>query len=100
MQFNHIFAKISLVISMGGEIMPNIKGVKKRVEISAKRKTANTEVKGAMKTAIKNIAKSPETANVNDTMKKIDKALKQGIIKKNTAARKKSRIMKKVNKAK
>jgi small subunit ribosomal protein S20 len=53
-----------------------------------------------MKTAIKKVAKTNEVADLNDTVKKIDKALKKGIIKKNTAARKKSRLMKKVNQAK
>lgn len=80
--------------------MPNIKGVKKRVEISAKRKEANATFKGAMKTAIKKVTKTADVADLNDTVKKIDKALKKGIIKKNTAARKKSRITKKINKAK
>jgi small subunit ribosomal protein S20 len=80
--------------------MPNIKGVKKRVEISAKRKEANTTVKGAMKTAIKKVTKTATKTDLNDTNKKIDKALKKGIIKKNAAARKKSRIAKKINKTK
>jgi small subunit ribosomal protein S20 len=81
-------------------MMPNIKSVKKRVEISNNRQAANATVKGAMKTAIKKVAKTNEVADLNDTVKKIDKALKKGIIKKNTAARKKSRLMKKVNQAK
>ena len=34
---------------------------------------------------------------VNDAIKKIDKAAKKGVIKKNTAARKKTRLMKKLN---
>jgi small subunit ribosomal protein S20 len=80
--------------------MPNIKSVKKRVEISAKRNAANTAVKGAMKTAAKKVAKTADPADLNDTVKKIDKALKKGIIKKNTAARKKSQLMKKMNQAK
>lgn len=80
--------------------MPNIKGVKKRVEIAAKRRDANITFKGAMKTAIKKVLKTADAADLNDSVKKIDKALKKGIIKKNTAARKKARIAKKVNKAK
>lgn len=80
--------------------MPNIKSVKKRVEISAKRTVANSACKGAMKTAIKKITKTTDANELNDTVKKIDKALKKGIIKKNTAARKKSRIAKMVNQAK
>ncbi|HHT38625.1 MAG TPA: 30S ribosomal protein S20 [Mollicutes bacterium] len=75
--------------------MPNIKGAKKRVQISNKRRDANVAVKSAMKTAIKKVNKTGEVADLNDAIKKIDKALKSGIIKKNTAARKKSKLMKK-----
>lgn len=80
--------------------MPNIKSVKKRVEISAKRRDDNIKFKGAMKTAVKKVVKSKDTTDLNDAVKKIDKALKKGIIKSNTAARQKSRLMKKVNEAK
>ncbi|MDD2469391.1 MAG: 30S ribosomal protein S20 [Bacilli bacterium] len=80
--------------------MPNIKSAKKRVEISAKRKETNSKFKGAMKTAIKKVAKTADQVDLKDAVKKIDKALKRGIIKKNTADRKKSRITKSVNKAK
>ncbi|MDD4643858.1 MAG: 30S ribosomal protein S20 [Bacilli bacterium] len=80
--------------------MPNIKSAKKRVEISAKRKEMNSKFKGAMKTAIKKVAKTADQVDLKDAVKKIDKALKRGIIKKNTADRKKSRITKSVNKAK
>ena len=38
-----------------------------------------------------------DEALTKDAIKKIDKAVKAGVIKKNTAARKKSRLMKKVN---
>jgi small subunit ribosomal protein S20 len=87
-------------MSIGGETMPNIKSVKKRVEISNNRKVANAAVKGAMKTAVKKVSKSAEVTDVRDAVKKIDKALKKGIIKKNTAARKKAQVMKKGNEAK
>jgi small subunit ribosomal protein S20 len=87
-------------MSIGGETMPNIKSVKKRVEISNNRKNANVVVKGAMKTAVKKVTKGTDGADVNDTVKKIDKALKKGIIKKNTAARKKAQVMKKANQTK
>lgn len=80
--------------------MPNLKSVNKRVEISNKRATNNTKVKGAMNTAIKKVAKTADIDDLRDTIKKIDKALKKGIIKKNTAARKKARITQKINRAK
>ena len=80
--------------------MPNIKGAKKRVKTSNKRRESNVAVKGAMKTAIKKVNKTGEVADLNNSIKKIDKALKKGIIKKNTAARKKSQIMKNQTQAK
>ena len=79
--------------------MANIKGVKKRVEISEKRNIANTAIKGAMKTAIKKVVKNVETADSSDAVKKIDKALKKGILHKNTAARRKALVAKTFNKA-
>lgn len=80
--------------------MPNIKSAVKRVKVSAKRKEENVKYKGAMKTAIKKVNQTAEKKDLNDAIKKIDKALKKGIIKKNTANRKKSRLAKKVDKAK
>jgi small subunit ribosomal protein S20 len=82
--------------------MPNIKSAKERVKINAKKRELNIKVKGAMKTAVKKIVKATDKKDVNlsEATKKIDKALKKGIIKKNTAARKKSLIAKKVNKMK
>lgn len=79
--------------------MPNIKSSKRSVKTEAKRRESNTKVKAVMKTAIKKVSKEPTQTNVADSMKKIDKALKKGIIKKNTAARKKALISKKANKA-
>lgn len=81
-------------------MMPNLKGVNKRVEISAKRTKTNSTYKGAMKSAIKKAAQTANVEDLKDMDKTIDKALKKGIIKKNAAARKKSRIAKKINKAK
>ena len=51
-----------------------------------------------MRTAVKKANKDlTNEALTKDAIKKIDKAVKAGVIKKNTAARKKSRLMKKVN---
>ena len=51
-----------------------------------------------MRTAVKKAVKDVENKSLlNDAVKKIDKAASKGVITKNTAARKKSRLMKKVN---
>ena len=79
--------------------MPNIKSAKKRVTIGAKREKANVKVEGAMKNSIKKAAKTTDIKDINDAVKKVDKSLKKGIIKKNTASRKKASLMKKANQA-
>ena len=75
--------------------MPNIKSAKKRVNVIKRQTEENIPVKGSMRTAIKKATK--DSSLLNDAFKKIDSAVSKGIIKKNTAARKKSRLMKKVN---
>ena len=78
--------------------MPNIKSAKKRVNVTKRQATENVPVRGSMKTAVKKASNNTsDVALVNDAISKIDKAAAKGIIKKNTAARKKSRLMKKIN---
>jgi small subunit ribosomal protein S20 len=83
--------------------MPNKKSAKKELRKSIKLKAANKKVSNTMKKAVKTNLKqiSANDKSVKDslslTIKAIDKAAKKGVIKKNTASRKKSRLMKKVN---
>ena len=77
--------------------MPNIKSAKKRVLVGKRQADENMSLRGGMRTAIKKVVKTTDKESLSDAMKKIDKAAAKGIIKKNTAARKKSRLMKKVN---
>jgi small subunit ribosomal protein S20 len=78
--------------------MPNIKSAKKRVKITAKKTKSNVPVRGNMTNAVKRVQKDPKKEGLLQVaIKNIDKALKKGIIKKNTAARKKSRLAKKAN---
>ena len=78
--------------------MANIKSSIKRIRTNEKKRKENVPVKSAMKGSIKRLAKAEDK---NEALKKatkaIDKAAKKGIIKKETAARKKSRLAKKVN---
>ncbi|MFV9511002.1 30S ribosomal protein S20 [Tepidibacillus sp. LV47] len=84
--------------------MANIKSAIKRVKTSRKRNERNTAQKSALKTAIKhfeiaiqnNDVEAAKTAFLNAT-KKLDKAVTKGLIHKNKAARKKSRLAKKLN---
>ncbi|MFN8577014.1 MAG: 30S ribosomal protein S20 [Candidatus Sericytochromatia bacterium] len=82
-----------------------IKSGLKRVEVAERNRQRNVAVKSAVKTAtkkvIEGVADKSETLNqdVMDAISKLDKAASKGILHKNTVARKKSRLMKKVNAA-
>ncbi len=84
--------------------MPNIKSAIKRVKVNEGRRAQNISVKSDMRTAVKKV----ETLVVNNDVetaksalitaaKKLDKAARKGLIHKNTAARQKSRLAKKLN---
>ncbi len=83
--------------------MPNKKSAEKELKKAKKRNIANKKVATTAKSLVKNNLKKVASSDksVKDdlakTIKAIDKAAKKGIIKKNTASRKKSRLMKKVN---
>lgn len=83
--------------------MPNKKSAKKELRKGVKLKAANKKVADSMKKAVKTNLKQIEAKDktvlesLSKTIKAIDKAAKKGIIKKNNASRKKSRLMKKIN---
>ena len=81
--------------------MANIKSQKKRNITNAKRHERNKSVRAEMKTRTKRVETTIGTDENDDAvkaaMKRIDSAASKGIIHKNAAARKKSRLMKKVN---
>ncbi len=79
--------------------MPVIKSAKKALRGSQRKMVFNLRRKRVMKDSIKTIdklvlGKNKEEAmnNLSSAYKAIDKAAKRGVIKKNTAARKKSRL--------
>lgn len=84
--------------------MANIKSAKKRILTTNKKTVLNNTFKSSMKTAIKKVEKSTTkeeaTVNLKTAIKRIDNACSKGIIAKNTAARYKSRLAKKVNEMK
>ena len=84
--------------------MPNIKSAKKRVLTSKRKEEENILVESRMKNSIKKLEKTVKEGNVeeskellNTTLKNIDKAQNVNIVKKNKAARLKSRLTKSVN---
>ncbi|MCG9967026.1 30S ribosomal protein S20 [Pelotomaculum terephthalicicum JT] len=85
--------------------MPNIKSAAKRAEIIRLRTLRNTRIKSALRTTIRKFegalgATNAEEAGtkLRNAVKAIDKAVTKGILHKNAASRKKSRLMKKFNK--
>ena len=77
--------------------MPNIKSAKKRVKIIEKKTLTNNMIKSAYKSAVKKFEQAVAAGNKAEATKKIDQACTKGVIVKNTAARKKSSMSKKLN---
>ena len=86
--------------------MPNIKSAKKRVKIIEKKTLRNNMIKSGYKSAVRKFEEAIDAGNIEEAKtlfveatKKIDQACTKGVIVKNTAARKKSRLAKKLNTA-
>ncbi|MBM7558703.1 30S ribosomal protein S20 [Marinitoga litoralis] len=84
--------------------MPNVKSAKKRVRQTAKRRLRNksykTRVKNSVKKVLAAIEAKEEKEVVNELLSSafsvIDKAAKKGVIHRNNADRKKSKLTKRV----
>ena len=84
--------------------MPNIKSAIKRVSVIEKKTLRNNMIKSGYKSAVKKFEQAIEAGNIEEAKKlfseatrKIDQACSKGVIVKNTAARKKSNLAKKLN---
>lgn len=87
--------------------MPNMKNAKKAVKVISKKNINNNNYKASMRTAIKNVEKAVASKDIKKAeetlkiaIKRIDKAAAKGVSAKNTCARNKSRLTKKVNEMK
>lgn len=85
--------------------MPVLDNAKKQMRRAERKRVYNLRKKRAMKRAVKEVRELAEAGNIKAAKAKlpaaykaIDKAAKRGVIKKNTAARKKSRLTSFVNK--
>lgn len=85
--------------------MANKKSSKKDLRRTAKRRVRNTATKSALKTYVKKVRTAVTTGETAPTqtaltlaIKALDKASQRGVIHKNQAARRKSRIAKAANK--
>lgn len=85
--------------------MANIKSAKKRVKVIRTKTLRNKMIKSGVKTAIKKVYTAVEAndaaaakAALQNAVSVIDKAKSKGVLHKNTASRKVSRLTKTVNK--
>lgn len=85
--------------------MPNTKSAAKAMRQANRRHANNLKTKSKFKTAVKKVKKFVVETNVTDAvaalkdaMSTMDKAVKKGVMHKNTASRKKSRLAKSINK--
>lgn len=84
--------------------MANSKSAKKRIAVAERNRERNQAVKSRVKTMAKKVLTTIEVkdadaakAALSVAYKELDKAVSKGIMKKNTASRKKARLAAKVN---
>ena len=84
--------------------MPNIKSAKKRVLVAKKKTMRNQMAKSLVRTAIRRFEEAVQSGDkalaaekLSYATKKLDQIVAKGIMKKNTVARKKSQLAKKLN---
>lgn len=84
--------------------MANIKSAQKRILVAERNHERNVAAKSEIKTAVKKVLTSVKDGLVEEAKENLkqayrlyDKAVGKGILHKNTAARKKSRLAKKVS---
>ena len=84
--------------------MPNIVSAKKRVQVAKIKTLRNNMIKTSYKSAIRKFEEALLTKDLNlvetnfkNAISKIDKAKSKGVLKANTAARKKATLARKLN---
>jgi small subunit ribosomal protein S20 len=82
--------------------MANSRSAEKRVRVNLKKRARNVSTKSALKTMVKKYEAALENdpsnapAHLRKAFKALDQAAAKGVIHKNTAARKKSRLSKRL----
>jgi len=88
--------------------MPNIKSSIKRVKVADRKRLRNKPIRTSARTFVRNARRAIETApleapETQEALRKalsyLDRAAVKGVIHKNNAARRKSRLMQRYNKA-
>jgi small subunit ribosomal protein S20 len=86
--------------------MPNTRQAEKRMRITARRTARNRHVKSTVKTAVRRFSDTLAQGDLEaagdklrSAVRTVDKAVSKGVVHKNAAARRKSRLTKSLNKA-
>lgn len=74
--------------------MPIIKSAKKAARQAIKRTAQNQQIKKFIKAALKTFKADPTPENLSKAQSEYDKAAKKGLLKKNTASRRKANLAK------
>ncbi len=100
-----VYTTAGIQLLKGGSFtVANTKSAMKMIRVAARRRARNAPVRQSLKTRIKRsvqeiVAKKPTAAtSVVTSISALDKAAERGIIHKNNASRRKSRLMRKLNK--
>src|SRR5262249_22489808 len=96
--------RLARLSSGGGEPMANIKSAMKRNRQNEKRRVRNAAVRSTVRTSYRSARVAIEGGRADQaraallsTIQTLDKAVTKGVIHKNTAARKKSRLARQLN---
>ena len=79
--------------------MPRIKSAKKRMRQAKSRTEHNRAQRSAVRTAVKKARATTTVEHVKEAIRVLDSGARKGTIHRNAAARKKSRLMKRLKKA-
>jgi len=74
--------------------MPIIKSAKKAARQTVKRTAKNQQIKNNIKATLKAFKVNPTPENMSKAQSEYDKAVKKGLLKKNTASRRKAALAK------
>ena len=72
--------------------MPIIKSAKKAARQSVKRRNNNQQIKKTIRAALKEFHNKPTAETMKKVQSEYDKAVKKGLLKKNTASRRKAKL--------
>lgn len=76
--------------------MPITKSAKKALRVSGRNYDINQRVRSRMRSAIKTFVESPSGENLSEAFRRIDRAVKGKMLHRNTAARRKAMLAKKL----